>query len=123
MDREQLLHQFIQSWLKREKNLWQEDGMALASHELHTRTKSGRIYRKTAAAKTSNCRQGVLIKHEHMAKGKGQHCVRASRILPGVRGERAVWWSVYEPCGRSSSRMTSEIALIQRRSAFFEIVK
>ena len=90
MGREQLLHKFIQSWLKREKNLWQEDRKALASHELHTRTKSGRIYRKTAAAKTSNCKRGVSIKHVHMAKGKGQHCVRVSRTLPKVREQRAV---------------------------------
>jgi hypothetical protein len=90
MDREQLLHKFIQSRLKREKSLWQEDGKALASHELHTRTKNGFIYRKTAAAKTSNCKRGVSIKHEHMVKGKDRHCVRASRILPEVRGECVV---------------------------------
>lgn len=120
MDREQLVHKFIQRRLKGEKNLGREDGETFASYELPARTKSGHIYRKTAAAKTSNCKRGESIRHEHMVKGRGQ---RVSRILPEVRGDRVTRCGVYEPWGHWSSRMTSSIALIQRRSAFFGIAK
>lgn len=84
MDREELVHKFIQSREKGEKNSGREDRETLASHELHARTKSGHAYRKTAVAKTSSCRRGESIRHGRMVKSKGQHRVMVSQILPEV---------------------------------------
>jgi hypothetical protein len=79
---------------------------------------------------TSNCMRGEWIRRELVKKHEGKHDERGSRILK--RSEVVVWGGeagVYEPLGMPkvlegwSSRMTSEISMIPRRSAFFEGVK